>query len=91
MVSRCILETFSSLERFLIAKLGCFFFSKSIYPLVTHVEVKRVQAQFRRMNKVELTEKSLHYVGMAGKVLDGQIKRSHLKSEFALFQTSSIF
>ena len=46
-------------------------FSKSIYLLVTHLEVKRVQAQFQRMNKVELTEKWLHYVGMGGKVLDG--------------------
>ena len=33
--------------------------------------MKRVQAQFQLMNKVELTEKSLHYVGMGGKVLDG--------------------
>ena len=43
------------------------------------------------MSVVKREEKLLHHVAMVAKSLDEKKRKRHLKSEFALFKTLSIF
>ena len=46
--------------------------------------------KYVRIVKAEYSEKSFRHVAMEAKFLDDNKPKSHLKSGFALFQTSSI-